>query len=471
MSLDKNINIDYKKNLVEKQKIIERLKNLINLDIKMNEKYLEFKELQKKWFNIGPVLRKENSIMWNNFQHHIKNFYDYLYLNRKFKEIDIKHNEEQKEIIITQAKELIKSKDIVRSYKYYERLNKKWKYEIGPTIKQKDKILNTRFSEIGKKIYNNKIEFDKNKDIILNENLLKKEAYLKEIIDIVNKQSNRPNEWQKKINEFEKIKNSLNKTGPIPSNKKKYYWKNYKETIRDYYSSKNLYYKNLKNIYKENILKQKDLIEKAENLQFNKNIEKSKKEIIIIQKEWKKINPIPYKINQKNYQKFKSICNCFFNKIDEEKASTLQKIKENQVSQNKFLKEIENDKSKKDIDIIKLINEWKELGQADSQTEVKFEKTIIKALVSKGYSKEESKMKIFEIKSDTMNNVEKNKKTSKLIQELDNLKKELSTLENNLSFFNEKSKENKLLNKVHKDIKKNKEQINNITSQIKILKN
>ena len=48
MSLDKNINIDYKKNLVEKQKIIERLKNLINLDIKMNEKYLEFKELQKK---------------------------------------------------------------------------------------------------------------------------------------------------------------------------------------------------------------------------------------------------------------------------------------------------------------------------------------------------------------------------------------------------------------------------------------
>ena len=170
-------------------------------------------------------------------------------------------------------------------------------------------------------------------------------------------------------------------------------------------------------------------------------------------------------VSQESYPPFN------IEKIDEEKASTLQKIKENQVSQNKFLKEIENDKSKKDIDIIKLINEWKELGQADSQTEVKFEKTIIKALVSKGYSKEESKMKIFEIKSNTMNNVEKNKKTSKLIQELDNLKKELSTLENNLSFFNEKSKENKLLNKVHKDIKKNKEQINNITSQIKILKN
>mgnify|MGYP001242521762 FL=1 len=471
MSLEKKRHINLNKNLVEKKKLIERLKNLINLDTKMNEKYLDFKEIQKKWFNIGPVSRKENSIIWNNFQHHIKNFYDYLHLNRKFKEIDIKHNEEQKGKIINQSKELIKSKDIIRSYKYYERLKKKWKYEIGPTKKDNDKILNKKFSEIGKKIYNNKIEFDKNKDIILNQNLLKKEAYLKEIIEIIDKVSNTPKEWQKKIKEFEKIKNSLDKIGPIHSNKKKIYWKNYKETIGNYYSSKNLYYKNLKKIYRENILKQKDLIEKAQNIQSNKNIEKSKKEIIIIQKEWKKINPVPYKINQKNYQKFKSTCNYFFNKIDETKANKLKESKKNRASQNKFLKEIEKDKSKKEIDINKLINKWKGLGQADSQTELKFEKTIIKALLSEGFNEKESKIKFLEVKSNTMNNVEKNKKMSGLIKELDNLKKELSTLENNLSFFNEKSKENKLLNKVHKDIQKNKEQINNITSEINILKN
>ena len=471
MSLEKKRHINLNKNLVEKKKLIERLKNLINLDTKMNEKYLDFKEIQKKWFNIGPVSRKENSIIWNNFQHHIKNFYDYLHLNRKFKEIDLKHNEEQKGKIINQSKELIKSKDIIRSYKYYERLKKKWKYEIGPTKKDNDKILNKKFSEIGKKIYNNKIEFDKNKDIILNQNLLKKEAYLKEIIEIIDKVSNTPKEWQKKIKEFEKIKNSLDKIGPIHSNKKKIYWKNYKETIGNYYSSKNLYYKNLKKIYRENILKQKDLIEKAQNIQSNKNIEKSKKEIIIIQKEWKKINPVPYKINQKNYQKFKSTCNYFFNKIDETKANKLKESKKNRASQNKFLKEIEKDKSKKEIDINKLINKWKGLGQADSQTELKFEKTIIKALLSEGFNEKESKIKFLEVKSNTMNNVEKNKKMSGLIKELDNLKKELSTLENNLSFFNEKSKENKLLNKVHKDIQKNKEQINNITSEINILKN
>ena len=75
-----------------------------------------------------------------------------------------------------------------------------------------------------------------------------------------------------------------------------------------------------------------------------------------------------------------------------------------------------------------------------------------------------------EIKSDTMNDTEKDKKKKELIKKLDDLKKELSTLENNLSFFNDKSKENTLLNKVYKDIDKNKEQINSINSQINILK-
>ena len=470
MSLEKKRHINLNKNLEEKKRLIERLKNLITLDNNMHNKYLEFKEIQKKWFNIGPASRKENSIIWNNFKHHIKNFYDYLHLNRKFKEIDIKHNEKEKEIIIKQAKELSKSNDVIKSFKFYEILNKKWKYETGPTSKENDKILNKKFIEIGKEIHDKKIEFDNNKDLILNKNLLKKEEHLKEIIDITNRECNTQKEWKKKIIEFEKIKNLLEKTGPIPSNKKKLFWKNYKESIRNYYSSKNLYYKNLKKIYRDNILKQKNLIEKAEKLESNKNVEKNKIEIILIQKEWKKISPVPYKINQKNYKKFKSICNYFFNKIDEEKVNKLKESKKYKASQNKFLKELENDKSKKEIDIKNLINTWKEIGKADLENELKFEKTIIKILVSKGFNKEESKIKFFEIKSKTMNNKEKDKKINELIKELDILKKQLSTLENNLSFFNEKSKENTLLNKVYKDIDKNKEQINSINSQINILK-
>ena len=133
MKFEKNRNFDLKENLEKKRLLIDSLKNLICLDNKMTDKYLKFKRIQEKWNKTGPVPRTEDGVIWNNYQHHIKNFYDYLHLNRKFKEIDIKHNKKQKENLIKKAKELIKDEDKNRSYKYFERLKKKWKYEIGPT--------------------------------------------------------------------------------------------------------------------------------------------------------------------------------------------------------------------------------------------------------------------------------------------------------------------------------------------------
>ncbi len=469
MRINKNKKIDINKNLNEKKVLIEKLKSLVNLDNKMSEKYLEFKEIQETWFKIGPVPRKDNVIIWNNFQHHIKNFYDYLHLNRKFKEIDLKYNLDQKEKIIQQAEELVKSEDKQKSYKYFERLNKKWKYEIGPTKKETEKDLNKKFNEIGLEIYKNKKEFDKNKDSILLENLLKKESLLNEISVLIEKKCITTKEWQQKIKKFENIKKILEKTGPVPSNKKNNYWKNYKEIIKRYYLSKNIFFKNLKKIYRENIIRQEELISKVERLKKDENLDKNKKEIIVIQKDWRKINPVPYKINEKNWKKFKLLCSNFFDKIDEEKANKIIEIKNNEEKQNNFLKDIELNLSKINVD--EIFMKWNELGSKNKDINNRFEKIINKILQDSGLSSEDSKIKLFEFKTQVMDDNEKNKKIINLNKELEVLNKEVSTLENNLSFFNEKSKENKLLNKFHKDIEKNKKLIENIIFQIKLLKN
>ena len=468
MKTNKNRNIDLKKNLDEKKKLIEGLKKLIVLDNKMNEKYLEFKKIQESWFKIGPVPRVNDGIIWNNFQHHVKNFYDYLHLNRKFKEIDIEYNLREKESLIKQAKELIKSEDKQKAYKYFERLNKKWKYEIGPIKKENDKDLNKKFSEIGEYIYSNKKEFDTNKDSILKNNLIKKEDLLVEMEKLINQKSNTTKEWQKKIKEFENIKRVLETTGPIPSNKKNEFWKKYKEKIKNYYFSKNLFYKNLKKIYKENILKQDELISKAKKLKENIDLEKSKNEIINLQKKWKNINPVPYKVNEKNWQQFKTLCNYFFSKMDEDKLNKIKEIKENQESQIKFLKNMKVENPKLNTD--DLLKQWADLGLKSQEIDLKFEESILKIFKSNGLNIEDSKTKLFETKIQTMNDNDKNKKIISLNKEQELLKKQVSTLENNLSFFNEKSKENKLLNKVYNDIEKNKKRIDKINLQKKLLK-
>ena len=77
-------------------------------------------------------------------------------------------------------------------------------------------------------------------------------------------------------------------------------------------------------------------------------------------------------------------------------------------------------------------------------------------MIELGTKKSEIENKISDIKSRLMSADQKNIELKNINNKIDSLKKEVSQQENNLSFFNENSKENKLLKTVHDKIKKNK---------------
>jgi hypothetical protein len=154
--------------------------------------------------------------------------------------------------------------------------------------------------------------------------------------------------------------------------------------------------------------------------------------------------------------------------MDEDKLNKIKETQKNLESQIKFLKKITVKNS--DLNTDDLFKQWADLGLKSREIELKFEETILEIFKSNGLNIEDSKIKLFETKIQTMDDNEKNKKIIILNKEQELLKKEMSTLENNLSFFNEKSKENKLLNKVYSDIEKNKKRIDRINLQKKILK-
>ena len=68
-----------------------------------------------------------------------------------------------------------------------------------------------------------------------------------------------------------------------------------------------------------------------------------------------------------------------------------------------------------------------------------------------------------------MTSDQKNIEIKNINEKLELLNKELTQQENNLSFFDEKSKENKILKKVHDKIKKNKNEIDSLNTHKKKL--
>lgn len=462
--------INTNQNLVEKEILIDRLKNLINDDISISKKYQELKKIQSFWFKIGPVPRTKSKIVWNNFQHHIKNFYDYLHLNRKFKEIDLEHNRIQKEKILLHAKDLINSNDKIKIWKDFQRLKKRWNYELGPVEKKFEKELNRELEEIEIEINKSKKNFEENRDSILEKNYNNIIILFEKGKSLIQDKSESLKSWQRRISDFEKIKRQILNSGPIPKKSNKKFWTDYKKLIKEFYSQKNSFFKNLKNVYSYNIQKQFSLINEVEKILDNENPESFRLKIISIQKKWKLIKPVPYKINKKNWLDFKSKCDIFFRKLNEKKNFNSKELIKSNEKQESIIEKL-NSFSGKQKDLEKIIENFILIGVSSSKNEKIFYSKINSLFLNLGLNNLEIEKLITEIKTKCMSSDQINEEINTINQRLDVLKKELVQQENNLSFFNEESKENKLLEKVHRKIDKNKIEIENLNKMKKSLLN
>jgi hypothetical protein len=457
-------------NLIEKKLLIEKLKDLLIVDGSINEKYNEFKKIQNSWFKIGQVPRSQNVILWNNFQHHIKNFYDYLHLNRKFKEIDLDHNLKEKEKIIFNAKKLITINDQFKALKDFERLKKRWKFELGPVKKENEDNLEKELKSIEEMLNVKRKEFELNKDTILITNYNLKESLIKQIELLNQTEGKSIKNWQEKIKNFESIKSEIDLAGPIPRKLKKTFWNNYKIVVREFYSSKNIFFKNIKKIYSDNLKKQDLLIEEIKIITSKDKFEKERQNVISVQKQWKLIKPVPYKANEKNWKNFKNICDIYFEKVSQNRNLEHTKNKESEIKQDQLIKGL----SKFDGNSIELENVSKEylsINKINSEKEKLFFEKIKNLLIKEGFKEEESQIKINEMKSKFMSIDQKKSQVYKLNSNLEKLKKDLIQQENNLLFFNDKSKENKLLEAVHLKIKNQKSEIEKLINQKKDLLN
>ncbi|MDA9937452.1 DUF349 domain-containing protein, partial [Flavobacteriaceae bacterium] len=167
-----------KVNLEKKKAIIEEIKNLINIEQNINTIYNSFRALQESWYNTGPIPRADNQNIWETYKHHVERFYDFLHLNRELRDLDFKHNYEEKLKIIEQAEALQQVPDIVRASRDLNTLHQLWKNDLGPVAKEHSEDLWNRFQEASRVIQSKRQTYQKDMVGAMKENLEKKETLL-----------------------------------------------------------------------------------------------------------------------------------------------------------------------------------------------------------------------------------------------------------------------------------------------------
>ena len=83
-------------NLSIKLKIIEDLKELINSNETLNHTFMVFRDLQQRWKETGPVPQAQVKDLWETYNLHVENFYNFIKINKELRDLDLKRNYEAK---------------------------------------------------------------------------------------------------------------------------------------------------------------------------------------------------------------------------------------------------------------------------------------------------------------------------------------------------------------------------------------
>lgn len=478
----KNLKKNLQENLNKRWDLIEELKGLLNAEENINSTYKHFKEIQEKWHTAGPIPRDKYNTVWNTYHHHVENFYDFLHLNREFRDLDFKHNLEAKLKLITRAEELAQEADVNKAFRELQMLHKTWKEDLGPVSKEYREEVWDKFSAATKVIHDRRQELLEQMEEQYQDNYEAKMQLINSIAEISESQPTNHKGWQTAIQKVQELRDNFFEIGRVPRSKNKEIWKSFKEITRSFNQNKNKFYKNQKKEQLANLDKKRELIAIAEQNKDSEDFEVVTPLMKKIQSDWKKIGHVPRKDSDKIWKEFKNACNHYFDRLHAKRNKGSEEEIANLEAKKSLLESASNTEitgnRETDLPIIKqYISEWKNIGRVPSNQrniEQKFNKVLDGLFAKLDLGKKEKELIKFDNKLNALVNQNDERQLQNehfyLSKRIDEIRDEIRQLENNLGFFHNVDKNNALVKEVYKNIDKHKDELEVLKAKLSKIK-
>ncbi|WCM42634.1 DUF349 domain-containing protein [Flavobacterium sp. CBA20B-1] len=479
----KSIQDQLKKNLAERNQIIEELKDLVENTDNYNAALKDINQLRERWRNAGSIPKDNYNHVWNNFHFHLERFYDQLHMDREARDLDFKNNLEQKQKLIERASLLIHEKDIRKAFRELQTLHRVWKEEIGPVAKEYREEIWHNFSNITKELHNKREMLQNEIRQREEQNLEQKKELIAAIEQIATKSFHSHNDWQNGIKEIEELRTKFFNTGRVPAEQSEETWTAFKNATRNFNVLKNNFYKDIKKEQQDNLAKKQALVEQAKALNESSDFETVTPLMKKIQEEWKHIGHVPRKFSDSLWKEFKQTCNAYFDRLHAERSKEIEAEMENFHKKKEYLESLKDFQltgdHKTDLDGIKAhIENWKSLGvvpQTRRHIEGKFNK-ILDALFDKlSLSKKEAELVKFNNKIEHLIENNDNRRlqneTIFVQRKIEEIRSEIFQLENNVQFISNAKADNPLVKEINKNIDRHKDELNLWKEKLDQLKN
>ncbi len=468
-------------NLAKKQAILEELKGIIASDESLKKTYDDFRALQDRWKEIGPVPASENSNLWNTYHFLVEQFFDKVRIGRELRDLDMKKNLESKIELCEKAEELLDEKSMTKAFKALQKLHEDWK-EIGPVPQEKKEEIWERFKAASDKINAIRREHYAKLQESQNANLEAKKTLCEKAEELLNGEYTSVNAWQKKSDELSEIFSVWKTLGPASKKENEDVWARFKGTMDTFFQKKKEFFASMKDKQTENLERKTQLCIEAEALMESTDWKNATEQLKKIQEEWKTIGPVPKRHTDKIWKRFRAACDTFFNRKNEHFSGRRTEEETNLAAKRALLEEIKafqlSANRNENMEAIKAFQKrWIEIGYVPFRQKEAINKEyreLIDGLFDtmRRNQNEASTNEFREMmegwKDDPNAGDRVRKEGSKLQLRIQKLRDEIAVLENNIGFFSNSKNSELMRAEYEKKINQAKEDLKVLEEKLKI---
>lgn len=462
-ALREAIVVERENNLKKKKALLEELRELADKATE-NDAFERVIALQKQWREIGQVPAGDVKTLNDNYRFLNDKFFQERSLIKEFLDYDRRKNLDAKNDIISQINQLADGEgDLREMMRHYRQLMDAWR-DAGPVPKENLDQVMTAFRAANDKITDKKNALIEVVDAERKENLAKKEAIISKVLELTDDENDES--WSKKNKALGSLIEEWKKTGGVPRSENQRIRKEFTDAVKVFNKLKNTFFKEQKREKMANLELRNEAIKKVEEILAKEgDLRQYRNDVIKIQKYWKTLGHVPRKQSEELWQKFRSTCNAFFDKLKEgdkaknEEQETNLRVKEDICNEIEAIAEKEGVSAE---DLAPFEEKWREVGFVPYSKKTAIEnryrdakKKVLVQTVKMGDVAEhltDYKLKIEEILRDSNANRALDQEQMALRKKIQKQNDELNTLETNIQFFSNSKGADKLVAPIKKQI-------------------
>jgi len=322
--IQKALEEEMAQNLLRKENIIAQMKDIAESETAdVMDKMKKVRELQAEWKTIGPVPAPKVQEIWKQYNQYQEQFYDLVKINIELRDLDFKKNLEMKTLLCEAAEKLKENANVIEASRALQQLHDEWA-EIGPVARELREDLWNRFKEASSIINKKHQAYFDTMHEKEQENLQKKQALIEQIkaLDWSNIKSNKA--WDEMTEKIQSMQAEWRKIGFAPKKQNQAIYDEYRALTDGFFKEKTAYYKQIRDVFTDNLKKKRELIERAKELAGQDAWQDVQEALIALQREWKTIGPVAHKYSDALWKEFTETCDSFFNRKREANSQARQ---------------------------------------------------------------------------------------------------------------------------------------------------